>query len=157
EALSQLEQCGADAALVNLCRDSLAAAREGRPRHAGVVAERLASYQAEVRERLRQAGLGRARAAGQALEQGKRRRWPAAVALAALLLFSGGALVWRRGQRRQGEADGAVQVAMGQARLLNEQARAEPLSAAGYDKAVVAAAQVGEVARRGGASEAAQR
>jgi hypothetical protein len=62
EALGRLKRCGADAALVVLCRDCLAPEREGRPRQAGVVAERLASYQAEVRERLRQAELERARA-----------------------------------------------------------------------------------------------
>ena len=62
DALTQLGQCGADAALVALCRACLSAEPRQRPRHAGVVAERLASYQAEVRERLRLAELERARA-----------------------------------------------------------------------------------------------
>jgi tetratricopeptide (TPR) repeat protein len=164
EALGRLERCGADSALVDLCRDCLAAEREGRPRHAGVVAERLASYQAEVRERLRQAELERARAEVQALEQRKRRRLRAALALAALLLLSGGALVWWRQAQaewnavlRQAKADGEAARAMDEARLLGKQARAEPLNAAGYDKAVLAAAKAGDVARAGGASEAVQR
>jgi serine/threonine-protein kinase len=168
EALGRLEKCGADAALVDLCRECLAAERQGRPRHAGVVTERLASYQAEVRERLRQAELERARAEVQALDQRKRRRLRAALALAALLLLSGGAAVWWQGQRRQeeaersaalrqAEADGAAAQVMAEARLLEAQARADPLSAAGYDKAVLAVAKAGDVARAGGASEAVRR
>jgi tetratricopeptide (TPR) repeat protein len=164
EALGRLERCGADAALVQLCRECLAPEREGRPRHAGVVAERLASYQADVRERLRQAELERARAEVQALEERKRRRLHAALALAALLLLSGGALAWwrqaeaeRRADLRQAEADSAVAVAMGEARVLGTQARAEPLTPAGYDKAVLEVAKAAEMARAGGASEAKQR
>jgi serine/threonine-protein kinase len=157
EALGRLEQCGADTALVSLFRDCLAAAREGRPRHAGVVAERLATYQAEVRERLRQAELERARAEVQAREERKRRRLRVALALAALLLLSGGAVVWWQGHQRQVEADGAAGHLMDEARLLAGQARAEPLSAAGsagYEKAVLAASKAGDVARTGGASNA---
>jgi serine/threonine-protein kinase len=164
EALGRLERCGADAALVRLCQECLAPVREGRPRHAGVVAERLASYQAEVRERLRQADLERARAEVQALEQRKRRRLRAALALAALLLLTGGALVWWRQAQaewnavlRQAKADGEAARVMDEARLLGKQARTDPLGALGYDKAVLAAAKAGDVARAGGASEAVQR
>jgi tetratricopeptide (TPR) repeat protein len=58
---------------------------------------------------------------------------------------------------REAEADGAAALVMAEARLLLEQARADPLSAVGYDKAVLAAAKAGDVARAGGASEAVQR
>jgi serine/threonine-protein kinase len=153
EAFGRLEKCGADTALVDLCRECLAAERLQRPRHAGVVAERLASYQAEVRERLRQAELERARAEVQALEERKRRRLRVALALAALLLLSGGVAVWWQWQRRQAEADGAATQVMSEARRLSEDARKDPLNAVGYDKAVQAAAKAGEVARAGGASE----
>jgi serine/threonine-protein kinase len=51
EVLGKLYQAGADAALVDLCRECLAAERLQRPRHSGVVAERLALYQEEVRGR----------------------------------------------------------------------------------------------------------
>jgi serine/threonine-protein kinase len=69
EALTCLEKCGADGVLVQLCRECLAAERLQRPRHAGAVADRLASYQAAVREQLRQAELERARAEVQAREE----------------------------------------------------------------------------------------
>jgi serine/threonine protein kinase len=69
EALGRLEQCGADAGLVSLCRECLAPEREGRLRHAGIVAQRVADYQAEVQERLRQAELERVAAETRAREE----------------------------------------------------------------------------------------
>jgi tetratricopeptide (TPR) repeat protein len=89
------------------------------------------------------------------------RRKPAVAGLwaagLAVLLLSGGVAVWWQGQRRRSEAEGAAALAMAEARLLRDQARADPLSAAGYDKAMLAVAKAGEVARAGGASEAVQR
>jgi tetratricopeptide (TPR) repeat protein len=75
--------------------------------------------------------------------------------------------VWWLGQRRQAEAernaavrqaeaDGAAALVMGEARLLAQQAWADPLKAAGYDKALLAAEKAGDVARAGGASAAVQ-
>jgi eukaryotic-like serine/threonine-protein kinase len=87
-ALARLESCGADAALLELCRDCLAPAREDRPRDAEQVAQRVAAYQAEVQERLHQAELARAAAVVKAGEERKRRRWMRA---ALLLLLSGAA------------------------------------------------------------------
>jgi tetratricopeptide (TPR) repeat protein len=69
EALGRLERGGADAELVNLCRLCLAAAREDRPRNAAIVAERVAAYEAEVQERLRQAELERVAAQTRAQEE----------------------------------------------------------------------------------------
>ncbi|MGH7168901.1 MAG: tetratricopeptide repeat protein [Gemmataceae bacterium] len=154
EALGRLEKCGADAVLVALCRECLAAERLQRPRHAGVVAERLASYQAEVRERLRQAELERARSEVKALEERKRRRLLAVLALATLVLMGSGVAAWWQWHRRRAQAEGTVAVALGEARLLCEQARSDVLTAAGYDKAVAAAHHAVEMARAGGASEA---
>jgi serine/threonine protein kinase/Flp pilus assembly protein TadD len=87
EALGRLEGCGADAGLVALCRDCLAPEREGRPRQASIVAQRVADYQAEVQERLRQAELERTEAVVKVREERKRRRWM----IAALLLLLAGA------------------------------------------------------------------
>jgi serine/threonine protein kinase len=89
EALARLEGYGADAALVGLCRDCLAPAREGRPRDAEQVAQRVAAYQAEVQERLRRAELERAAAVGKAAGERKKRRW---MWTAVLLLLAGAAV-----------------------------------------------------------------
>jgi tetratricopeptide (TPR) repeat protein len=112
EALGRLERCGADAALLQLCRECLAPEREGRPRKADVVAKRLAAYQAEVQERLRQAELTAARAAVKAQEERKRRRWAVAfvlVLLAGIIGTSMGLVLSERlrglAQEKEGEAE----------------------------------------------------
>ena len=68
DALARLDACGADAELIALARDCLAAEPEDRPRDAGAVAERITAYLAGVQERLRR---GRA---GRAPRRGRRRR-----------------------------------------------------------------------------------
>jgi serine/threonine protein kinase/Flp pilus assembly protein TadD len=89
EALARLDGCGADVALLSLCRECLAWEREGRPRDAEVVAQRVAAYQAEVQQRLRLAEVERAKAQVKAREERKRRRWM----LTAVLLLLGGVAV----------------------------------------------------------------
>jgi hypothetical protein len=103
-ALERLGACGADESLVGLCRDCLAPVPEGRPRHAGEVAERVAAYQAEVRERLRQAELERAQAEVRAREERKRRRL--AATLAGVLVALAAVAVWLAvvAERRKGDA-----------------------------------------------------
>lgn len=61
-AMERLDACRADAELVGLCKECLAAERNDRPRHAGMVATGVADYQAAVQERLRQAELRQAQA-----------------------------------------------------------------------------------------------
>src|SRR5262249_38375500 len=51
DALARLDACGADAELVALGRDCLAAEPEDRPRDAGVVAQRVSGYLASFQER----------------------------------------------------------------------------------------------------------
>src|SRR5262249_25616822 len=58
DAFARLDRCGADAELIALARDCLARERDGRPRDAGAVAERLAAYLAEGPGRLRRGGGG---------------------------------------------------------------------------------------------------
>jgi serine/threonine-protein kinase len=69
EARLRLQQCGADAALVELCQECLSPERDGRPRDAGVVAGRVGQYQADVQERLRRAELERVAAETRAQEE----------------------------------------------------------------------------------------
>jgi tetratricopeptide (TPR) repeat protein len=153
EALTRLDQCGADSALVQLCRECLTVEREQRPRHAGVVAERLADYQETVRERLRRAEVERAQAEVKMLEECKRRRLAVVLGLIALLLLSGGTAVWWQWQRHRAEVDKTVLASLAEARLLREQARSNPMTATAYEKAVAEARKAAEVARTSGVSE----
>jgi serine/threonine-protein kinase len=146
EALSRLERCGAEATLTALCRECLAPEREGRPRNAEIVAQRLAAYQAEVQARLRRAELERAEAQVKAQEECKRRRLTLALAaLVLLLLVLGGAVLWWQ-QRQRDQADQAVRDGLAQAALLVEQARAEPLQAGKYQQALEAARMAAKLA-----------
>ncbi len=75
DARGRLDACGADAELIGLAKDCLAAERDRRPRHAGEVARRISTYQAGVQERLRAAELARVEAQTRAEEEAKRRWW----------------------------------------------------------------------------------
>src|SRR5262249_37462290 len=101
DAHARLEACGADAELVTLAQTCLAAKREDRPGHAGLVAEAVAAYQARVQERLRQAELRQAQAQVQVAEERKRRRLTLALAGAVLLLLLGvGVAGWWQQQQQ---------------------------------------------------------
>ncbi len=60
DALARLDGCGAEAELVALAKDCLAAEPEDRPRDAGVVAERMTAYLAGVQDRVQAAERERA-------------------------------------------------------------------------------------------------
>ncbi|HEY7428116.1 MAG TPA: tetratricopeptide repeat protein, partial [Gemmataceae bacterium] len=103
EAMGHLDDCGADAALLQLTKACLAAEPADRPRDAGVVAEAVKGYLTEVQERLQKAERDRAAAQARgeearktvAAEQRARRR---TVWLAMAVLFigfgGGGAGLW---------------------------------------------------------------
>jgi WD40 repeat protein/tRNA A-37 threonylcarbamoyl transferase component Bud32 len=97
EAYARLDHCGADAKLVDLCRQCLAAEREARPRDAGEVAATVAGHLASVEERARQAQLEHAAAEARAVEQRKRRRVQRVLAGTVLLALMGGivATTWQ--------------------------------------------------------------
>ncbi len=96
DAYARLEECGADAELIELCKQCLAAERDQRPREAGAVATRLAEYQAGVQQRLRRAELESATARARAVEERKRHQLTAALALAVLgiVLVVAGSGIW---------------------------------------------------------------
>jgi tetratricopeptide (TPR) repeat protein len=123
EALARLDRCGADGALTALCRECLASEREGRPRDAEALAQRVAAYQAEVQERLRRAELERAEAQVKVQEERKRRRLAVMLAAMVLVLVVGviAALSWQQRQdawQRQG-----VEGALAEVERLQKQAR----------------------------------
>jgi tetratricopeptide (TPR) repeat protein len=134
EAFARLAGCGADVELVRLCQECLAAARQERPRHAGVVAERVAAYQAAVQERLRRAEVERAAATAKAQEERKRRRVTVALAAAVLglMLLGGGGGFYLQQQavaqreeaiRREVEERQAVETGLRQVAQLRGQLR----------------------------------
>jgi serine/threonine-protein kinase len=115
ETFARLDRCGADAELIDLTKWCLTAESADRPRHAGVVAERVQAHQAAVQERLRRAELERAEAlaraeaesrqrqAAQAQARAERRALRLTVGLAGvglLVVALGGWGAWLVGQQR---------------------------------------------------------
>ncbi|HTU92924.1 MAG TPA: protein kinase, partial [Gemmataceae bacterium] len=87
EALSRLDQSGADAALTGLCRECLSMERRDRPCDAGVVGRRVAEHQAAVDARLRHAELERTRAEAEVKRAEERKRRRLAMLLSAVVLL----------------------------------------------------------------------
>jgi serine/threonine-protein kinase len=152
-ALGRLQQCGADAALVVLCLACLAPERQDRPRDAGQVAKRVATYQTEVQERLRQAELERATAEIRAQEEkarasaerrAKRRTVALTAAVFIMLAGSGGGLWWQ--QRKQEQTDRVVSNELDQAELLERHAQQAPLEPAPYRQALDIAQRAAKLA-----------
>src|SRR5262249_10224030 len=92
DAYARLDACGADEEVVRLAKGCLTPGRGGGPRHAGVVAEAVAAYQAQVRERLQQAEVARAQAEVKIQEERKRRRVTVMLAASVVLLLLGGSV-----------------------------------------------------------------
>jgi serine/threonine-protein kinase len=114
EAHRRLDGCGAEAELIRLAKDCLAADPGRRPPDAGVVAGRVGAHLAGVQERLRRAEVERAAEAARAAEARARaaaerraRRLTVGLAAAGLvvLLLGGGGAWWLRQSRLADEAD----------------------------------------------------
>ena len=105
--LGRLNACGADAELVDLAKSCLAADRDDRPAHGGVVAGAVAQYQAAMLERMQQAEIDKAAALVKIREERKRRRVSLALAAAVVLLIVGGSAgaLWYQGERARQDAD----------------------------------------------------
>jgi tetratricopeptide (TPR) repeat protein len=108
EALARLDDCGADAELVALCRRCLSASPVDRPADGQAVADGLTAYLNGVQERLQAAQRERAVALVREIEQRKRRRVKLALATAVVLLvLGGGVFAWwqdRQATERRAEA-----------------------------------------------------
>jgi tetratricopeptide (TPR) repeat protein len=131
DAHDRLEACGADAELVTLAQACLAAQRDERPRHAGLVAEAVAAYQTRVQERLRQAELRQVQAQVQVAEERKRRRLTLALAGAVLLIVLGVAVAGWWQQQQQAELDKAQALRLSETQNSAEVALQEAL---GHEK-----------------------
>jgi serine/threonine-protein kinase len=105
-AHERLAKCGADEALVALCKECLAPSQRARPASAGEVAQRVSAYLTSVEERARQAGV---RAAEARLKH-RVTLMSAGVGLVVLVLGIG-AWLWIEGQARERRNDAAQRVA----------------------------------------------
>jgi WD40 repeat protein/serine/threonine protein kinase len=132
-AFARLDDCGADAELIALCKRCLSREPDARPRNASEVASEVAAHLAAVEERARQAELERARsevraaeeaktreqAEARVSEQRKRRRAQRALAGSVLLLLAVvgvGAVfahLWRTSESAKDEAESQRVVAEG--------------------------------------------
>jgi tetratricopeptide (TPR) repeat protein len=93
--MTRLDACGAEPALVSLCKRCLARVPGSRPRNAGDVAKAVAGLRAEAEDRAKQAELDRAAALVKAAEQRKRRKVQAALGLSfTALVVLVGAFAW---------------------------------------------------------------
>ena len=92
DARGRLDASGADPELVSLAKDCLAALPAARPRDAGEVARRIATYLAAVQQRLKAAELARVEAQAKVIEERKRRRLTVALATSVLglIVLAGG-------------------------------------------------------------------
>ncbi len=164
EAMARLHTCGADAELVALARDCLAADLEKRPRDAGAVAARGFGYVGSLERRMRQAELERAAQAARAEEAGhrvlverQRRRYQLGLAASILILSVMGGLsctYWT--QQRQARAAKAA-LALSEATLLRDQALDEPNNEQKWLAAATAIAEASRAFTEAGRSEATER
>lgn len=126
-AHARLDASGAETELITLTKTCLAPEASNRPQDAKQVAEALTKYLDGVQERLRQAELSEAEARATAIEEAKRRRVTLALAVTVLLAVSlgGGGWLWTQRQQsaRHAQLTRDVNIAIGQAAILREQAK----------------------------------
>jgi serine/threonine-protein kinase len=144
DARARLDNCGADAELVCLAKTCLVPQREDRPRNAVAVAEQVTAYLVGVQERLRQAEVERAaaqareeeaHARAEAEEQARRaerrarqRTLTLAATILVFVLLAGSGWLWVEHDRqtRRDETIQAVNLALGKAEQLRQQADQTP-------------------------------
>jgi tetratricopeptide (TPR) repeat protein len=144
DALVRLDSCGADAELVRLAKTCLAPQQEDRPRHAGAVAEQVTAYLVGVQERLRLAEVERAAAqareeeaharaaaeaqARRAERRARQRTLTLAATILGFVLLGGSGWLWVEHERqtRRDETVQAVNLALGKAEQLRQQADQTP-------------------------------
>ncbi len=119
DALSRLDSCGADAELIVLAKSCLSAEAIDRPKDAQEVVDGLSAYLAGVQERLRQAELAGVR-------ERARRRMTTVVAVSLLALSVTGGLGFTYWLQQRQEAEARTALALREATLFRDQARANP-------------------------------
>jgi tetratricopeptide (TPR) repeat protein len=160
EAVARLNGCAAEETLVALAKECLCPDAAGRPRDAGVVAQRVTAYLAAVQQRLRAAEIERAAAQARAEEAVKkasaeRRARRLTLGLAAtvlLLVLAGGSAAWWWQQQRQA-ADTSLLRGMQDARRIRQRAQNDPFGDVGlFREAATSARRVAHLASQSAAS-----
>ncbi len=148
DAHTRLDGCGAEAELVALAKDCLAAEQDDRPHDAGLVAARITAYLAGVQERVQAAERERAVAVARAVEERRRRRVQLALAASVLAFTTLGGLsttyyLQQRAEhaRQRMEQAAATDRVVGQAAMLCDQARSNPEDVARWQVALAAVKQ----------------
>ena len=130
EALARLDACESDRDLIGLTRDCLSREREDRPRSAGELTERMASYLAGVQEKLTRSERERAVAEAQSVEERKQRRLQVGLAASvlALMVVGGGGYLWNEEQKaaRVAKTNRVVDEALADVSRLWGEAKAAP-------------------------------
>ena len=152
ETFTRLDDCAAESELIALAKHCLAAERDDRPAHAGIVAERITVHLTGVQERLRKAELAR-------VEERARRRLTMAIAASVLAILIVGGGGWGYLQRlkleRRAAIERAATAAIDEANLLWGQASAAPIGEPGrWDEAISAARRAEGLLAGGEAGEA---
>jgi eukaryotic-like serine/threonine-protein kinase len=158
DALSRLDNCGAEAELIALAKDCLAVEAEDRLHDAKVVAERITAYLAGVQERVHAAERERAVAVARAIEERRRRRVQLALAASLLAFISLGGISTAYYLQQRAERDrqrveriAAEDRVVGKAVTLLDQARANPEDVSRWQVAAAAVEQaeaVGDASAR---------
>ncbi|MAG58706.1 MAG: hypothetical protein CMJ83_20650 [Planctomycetes bacterium] len=118
EAYGRLDDCDADAELIDLARRCLAAERDERPRNAGVVATAITDHIARSEDRTRQAQVATAEARVRATAERKTRRLTVALAASLVVLLACGTIAVFWSKERDVRADRDIRTALTDARDL---------------------------------------
>jgi serine/threonine-protein kinase len=164
EALRRLDGCGADAELVALAKECLAAEPGARPRDAGAVARRITAHLAGVQERLQATELARAAeearadaarataaaAEGRARAERRARRMTAGLAASIVAAGALGAVGWtwieRDRMARRALVSARVAAALQETMRLRGQAQQSAVGdVAPWNEALAAARKAGEL------------
>jgi serine/threonine-protein kinase len=141
DARNRLGGCGADAVLVALALDCVAAEAEDRPREAGAVAARITAYLTGVQEKLRTSERDRAVAEANAAEERKRRRLQLGLATALLALSTMGGLGTTYFLQQRSKRAAALAKVLSEASTLRDLAKGRPEDPSGWSRALVAVKQ----------------
>jgi serine/threonine-protein kinase len=155
DAHARLAGCGADADLVALAGNCLAAEPADRPSDAAAVAGRITAYMAGVQEKLRTAERERAVAETRAVEERRRRKLQVGLAAAVLALTTVGGLSTTYYLQQKQAHTAAVGRILAEATTLRDHARAHPEDLSQWRAALGAIRRVEDVlATDGGGTEA---